>query len=351
MKFLVKTSFTPPSSWNKHLIENNASTSYQISNWGEIYQKSYGSEPIFLQIIEDEKILAQLLLVYHKEYSWKDSGFFLGKLGTKLNLKNSLNWIYGPILFAHENSYKIIEAILQKIDEIAKSHNVTIIRGITSPLQKLNSQKIFLKYGYKNLPWSTHLVNLQQDEEIIYSSLGKKTRYDIRKSEKNNLEFSVALDFDSLLQFTKLKNKKISKFTHKLIKQRWDELYNTNYGKLFLVKYNNKIIGGVAALTFNKNIVQHGVVNSQTSLLGGSFLTWNIIKWGINKNFQILDMGGINPSPKTDKEKQISFYKSKWGGKNFDFQIVTKIYNPSKFKISSILQNPSKLKKALKKVN
>jgi len=350
MTLNVKTSTNIPESWDENLLKNKLSTGYQLSSWGKIYQESYNSIPLFLEVTKNDDLAAQLLVLLHSDYSWKDANPLAIKLGGKLKIKNSLGWIYGPIVYDSSSYTEIIELILNELDSIAKENNVNNIRGTIPPLFEKSTERIFKKFGYSSTPWATHVINLQQDEQSIYDELDKKTRYDIRKSEKNGLKFEIGNNFNSILSFNNIKqnSKNISNHSDTITKSRWENLYSTDNGKLFLTKLENEYVGGISALTFNKNIVQHGVGNIKTNLLGGTFLTWNLIKWGIKHNFATLDLGGINPNPQNKKEKQISFYKSKWGGKNLEYKIYTKIFDNTKHRISTVLQNPTKLKNFLK---
>jgi len=67
----------------------------------------------------------------------------------------------------------------------------------------------------------------------------------------------------------------------------------------------------------------------------------------MKNNLKYYDMGGINPNPSSKKEKNIDFYKSKWGGQQYSFGISTKILNRKKQILSSILRNPKKIIKKL----
>lgn len=349
-EFKINTSVTIPQFWDDYLLKNISSTGYQQSSWGIIYKKSFNSTPLFLQVKYDDSIVAQLLVLLHNEYSWINKNFLIKTIANSLKIKNTLSWIYGPVIFEIKYFDEILEIFLKELDNIAIKNNVNIIRGTIPPTFNQDTQKIFQKFNYIHTPWATNIINLKQDENEIHSNLDKKTRYDIRKSKNNNLKFEIGKNLDSLLNFKNIKQnyKNISKNSDVMTKNRWAHLYNTDNGKLFLAKYNDEYIGGISALTFNKNIVQHGVGNTKTNLLGGTFLTWNLIKWGIRHGYNSLDLGGINPNPENEKEQKISFYKSKWGGQNFQYNIYTKIFNQNKYRIASLIKNPSKLKNFLK---
>ena len=229
-----------------------------------------------------------------------------------------------------------------------------MIKG-SSPPGNLFNNNIFSGFNYKLKPWATYAVDLKKNPEKFFEELDKNTRYDIRKSEKEGVEFIVADSKSSFYEFAKLKletktkkNKKISKVNKFFFDNHWEFLYKEGLEKLYLVKYHEKIIGGIFNLVFNGNVVQLGVGNlPQKGIPAGSFLTWNAIKWSINKKYLQYDMGGVNPQPKSQKEEMIKFFKSKWEGQLLPYMTYTKIIKKTKYKISSVILQPSRLQKRI----
>lgn len=351
MKFKVQISNeVNEKDWNKQLESNSISTAYQIANWPKIYQ-AYDSKPVYISIQNSTgEILGQLAGIIHSKLFWQDTNIFLSFFGEKLNLRTILNWFYGPIIFDVDNYTEIISLILSAIDKVAKENKITMVRGISPPLDKLNSKDIYQKHDYSIQHWSTYIINLKQKPEYLFDSFDKKTRYDIRKSEQTDLKFEVADSLDDFNSFhnLKIKLKKMKgqkvRSNSTFVKNHWELMYKKNYENLFLVKKNDKTIGGVTALKFNNNIIQHGVGSSKNDdPFSGSFVTWNSLKFLINEKSSTFDLGGINPSPKNKKEKQIDFFKSKWGGIKYEYLFYTKIFDNTKIKLSSLLKNPKRV--------
>lgn len=336
--------------WENALKKSEASTTYQLSNWSKIYEESYGSIPYFITIKNNEQIVGQLSCILHDEMSWRESNVFVKAINNRMKLRRILNWFYGPIIHNIDNQNEILKLILQEVENIAKKNNAVMIRGSMPPYTKLEELP-YEEFGYKKQRWATYITNLEKNNEEMYNELNKKTRYDIRKSEKNELEFVVAdrstfaIDFSKLKLDSRKKQGENSTINEKFIMSRWRNLNEEGFGKLFLAKHEDKIIAGVYCVIFNGNIIQHSVVNSEKNLEAGTFLTWNIIKWGSQNNYKIFDVAGVNPDPSNEKEKQIDYYKSKWNGEKKTYSIYTKILDGKKMKISSLLKNPKKILK------
>lgn len=340
--------------WNNKLLQNKASTVYQTSNWQEIYKQAYDSKPIFITVMKSNgEILGQLGGIIHKKLFWQDANVFSSFIGDKLNLRTTLNWFHGPIIYDYHNQKEIISEILSCIDKISKENKVTLVRGISPPLDETLLNEPFNSFNYTIDPWTTYITDLTHEQEKLFNSLNKKTRYDIRKSEQQELEFEIATNKKSYDEFYELKLEAKKRAGQKVKRNpiffdmHIKLLYKKGYEKLFLARHNEEVIGGILGVIFNGNIIQHSVGNSSTKLLGGPFLTWNAIKWAINEKYSTFDMAGVNPFPESSKEETIDFYKSKWRGKKYTYALYTKIFDKTKSKIASFLKNPVKSSKKL----
>lgn len=341
--------------WNKTLTQNNASTVYQTTNWSKVYQDSYGSKPVFIYVKNSSgNIVGQLSALIHNKYFWDHSNYLARIFGEKFSLNTLLNWHYGPIIHEYENQHEIISAILSALDTIASENNVIMIRGSSPPLGIQLLDKQFKENNYELTQWGTYVTYLNQKPENYFKSLDKKIRYDIRKGEQNKLEFEIVEERTALTEFTKMGIESRERLgesrvlNSKRLDFDWKHLYENGLLKVFLARHKGNVISGIWNIIFNGNVIQHGVANSpDQSIRGGSFLTWNAIKWCMKNKNLTYDMGGVNPNPANEKEININFYKSKWAEKKFDYCIFTKLRNKTMWKLLKTIKNP---KNALDKI-
>ncbi len=343
--------------WNRNLQKSVSSTIYQIPSYSNIYKQVFDSKPIFISVKKNNELAGQLAILIHNKYYWKDANIFSKTLGSKLNLNSILRWEYGPIIHDSFDKEEILDTLLLTVERISEENNVNMIRGTTYPVPSFDYNKIFAKHGYEYTNWATYITELENDHESLYDKLSKETRYDIRKSEKNELEFEIVNNFSSFKEYSDLAFSSRKRTGEKrrnnpiFVEKFWENLYNKGYLQVFLARKNKELLGAIESLIFNKNVIQYGVVNSpKTHLLGGTFLTWNAIKWSIENNCNTYDMGGINPIPQTEKERSINFYKSKWGGKKLDYVRYIKIRKLGKAKFSAALSDPKKVSSKIKKL-
>jgi hypothetical protein len=356
MSFRVKISTTvDENEWNNSLSKNLSSMIYQTTKWQELYESVYGSKPIFI-IVRNQKneIVGQLSCLIHRKVFWQDANPLSKFLGNKFKLGTVLWWYHGPIIHDISNKTKILEIILNAVDEVVIKNKVMMIRGISSPLEQQEFDQNFTKFGYKIEPRLTFVIDLTQDIDKLYNSLKKDTRYYIRKSEKEDFEFGVATEKNVFDKFQELKHlskkphdKKVLK-NNKFFYMHWKILRNSGFENLLVARKNSEIEGIILTLNFNGNLIQHALANSPKFDLVGTFLTWNTIKWAKQMNYLTFDFAGVDPEPKTAKEKGIYFYAEKFGGEKIHYSVYTKIIDQKKYYLSSGLKNPKKILNKIK---
>lgn len=312
MKLEVQVSNIGPKNWNNDLLTNIHSTLYQTIEWANLYREAYDAMPIFISVYDPkDNLVGQMTASIWKHFS-ENIPRLEKILSNKLNLHKTLTWFYGPIIHEQSLSNEIRKAIFEQIDIFAKKNKVNMIRGMEYPsVSNVLPNSFFEEKNYSDQLWSTYITNLEITADDLFSSLNKKTRYDIRKSEKNNLVFDETSSLDSYNEFLELKYQSKIKAGRNAIRKphyyhkSWEILGKNNFEKIFLVRHNGEPIAGIMALLFNKHMIQHAVVNSdKTELLGGTFAMWKTLEWGIKNHFSTFDVAGVNPNPHSKKRSR-----------------------------------------------
>jgi len=338
--------------WDAPLLNNTASSVYQSYYWAKLYQDVFDSKPLFLYAKNNSgKIIGQLLAFIHTKYYWINANPIFQKVASKLNLGSIISWHYGPVIHEESLTRQINEELIDALDKIALENDIIFIKGTSHPLSVSSDQHLLKKNEYEQKLWGTYVIDLNEGFEGLYNKLDKKTRYDIRKAEQNQIEFGIANNKSDLDEYIELKHREREKSGQKTTRipfyneKYWDYLYKNDHLLLFVARHKGDMIGGILGIVFNGYIIQHGVLTRKKELSGGAFLTWNSLKWASENNYKIFDMGGFNPEPDSKKEKSIDFFKSKWGGKELKYSLYTKISNKKKFNISTALIHPDRLGK------
>ena len=343
--------------WNSLLSNHKSSTAYQTVNWSSIYQNHFNSKPVYLTVQNsNKKIVGQLSALIHSDYIWRNSNFLSKKISKSLKLGSYLYWNYGPIIHDDKNFDQILSIILENIVEFAKKNNISFIRGSFSPLGKTPNKEILKKLGFEIKNWKTYIIDLTKNSDELYASLDKKTRYDIRKIKKTSLQMDYDNNKKSLYDYAYLsiESRKVKGEKRKLDLPFFDlagrYLQENDLLNVSLAKDGAETLSGIWNIAFNGNLVQQGVENVPKSKLAGTFITWKTIEQFTNSKNLTYDMGGANPNPQSQKEKQINFYKSKWGGIEIGYFIITKKIKEKDMKVTSLLANPRKVTLKIKKI-
>lgn len=333
--------------WDHMLTKSKHATGFQSAYFFKPNQIAYGSKPIFIKVLDTSgEIVGQLSAIINVKEIRHVSNSFSKMLIDRFNFGSNLQWKHGPVIHDHVNHKEISSQILSTIEQICKKNKIELVKGTTPPLDQNFTENYFKNFGYLVTSWKNYVIKLPEDPNSHFASLHNKIRYDVRKGEKNGLTFEIAKNINEINEFGMLKYGKRQDDPELVINEgkigietAWDYHFKKGLRKLFLVRLNGKLIGGINALVFNDIVCHTTVVNSsQKNLQGGSFLTWNSIKWAIENEHVCLDLGGVNPSPKNEKEKGIDHYKSKWNGTEYKIFIFSKIVRKNRSKFSSLLR-------------
>lgn len=146
----------------------------------------------------------------------------------------------------------------------------------------------------------TYIVNIS-DLEKTWANFEKRTRYDIRKAEKNSI-----LRFSKLQKHSFLRQKHDNKFSDKWVSDLYFLLKEKKMGKLYLLPEAGAIVAWInkeKAYWLMAGSTARGKKKGIPSLL-----LWQIIEDLHRMGFKELDMVGANtPS--------IAFFKRGFGGK------------------------------------
>lgn len=332
--------------WNESLLKSPYSTAFQEATFFKPDKLVFDAKQVFIKVLDNSgNIVGQFSGVLRFKEHRNISNPLSKLLFNKLNLGSTLTWKEGPIIHDLENHDKICSEIFDTINKLCHKYKIEKIKGTTPPLDPNFSKNTFSNTNFLVTPWKDHIITLPKNPEKYFTSLDKKVRYDIRKGENNNLTFEIAKTMDdfndfAMLKFKNRKNpKEILEHSKTEIQATWKILYETGLRILFLAKHKGEITCGINSILFNKILYQTTVVNSSnTHLQSGSFLTWNFIKWAIENDCSYVDLSGANPNPISEKEKQIDFYKSKWGGKEYKMYLISKVLSKKRSKFGSLLR-------------
>ncbi len=316
---------TDSKEWNDFTDSNDYGWAMHRTEWEKL-MPFFGLKPMYLTAKENEKIVGIIPLVHFKNRF--------------VNFLDSPGIGNAGLCVKQKNKEKIIKAILEKIDEIAKKTNAHFFvnrANINSP--KLVGKKAdywLEEHGFQKSPEHTFLLDLEKPLEKIQKEMNRKCRKSIKISEKNNLKFEKGTEKD-IETYYKLHEKMckrtglgVEDFDYQ--KQLFD-LSKKKLANFFIIKHQNKIIGGSIQIAYKKVIHYWNTVYDPDflHLKTNDFLIWNLIKFGKENKFKWLDLGGVRIKPIgfTDKKSLGMFrFKKTFGGELYEIPREIKVYKP-----------------------
>lgn len=262
----------------------NGSQFLQSWQWGD-FQEKLGRKIWRWAIKWEGKTIAQALIIKHQ-------------------LPLGLSYLYcprGPFFYGDYNE-KAIELLIIKIKSIAKKEKAIFFRF--EPLKEVDFISPKLKVSSVQ-PSQTAILDLGVAEDEILKKMHSKTRYNIRLAEKKGVIIEESEDIEIfwnlLKQTTQRENFKSHPFSY------YQKLLNCEFTKLYIAKYNNKILSAHLIIFFNQIVfyVHGGSSREFRQAMAPHLLHWHVIKRAKNMGYKFYDFWGI------DEKKWPGFTKFK----------------------------------------
>ena len=172
----------PIKDWNSLIRSVPEGTIFQTTYWADYMKENSIDEPIYLIAINgNDEIVGLLLLV---KTSLIPSRFF-GKM--RMYILSSYFTYYGPLILDKENEELILEKFIEKLNRFARKNHSYSFENIFPPIHgALNHEKttkIYASSKFNATKKSTFLIDLSQDENILWTNIKKNARKAIRKCE------------------------------------------------------------------------------------------------------------------------------------------------------------------------
>ncbi len=173
--------------------------------------------------------------------------------------------------------------------------------------------------GFLCQPVHTLILDLTKGLDYIWSRMHKvNCQKPIKKAEKMGMEVVVDQDHDEFLRI----HRNLRRLKG-LPKHEYSIDFMQKYGKLFVVKLNDEVLGGEFCLMDENR--SHALLGATKRLessckkstmnAANRLLTWEAIKYAHEAGLQEFDLGGYYLGNKPDEQmEKINFYKSGFGG-------------------------------------
>lgn len=188
--------------------------------------------------------------------------------------------------------------LLTFLQDFGKQHNIIFIKFEPNSVEKSQIPSTLVQSAHPLFPNWTMVLDLTQSEEVLFSQLKSKTRYNIRLAEKKGVTVKESSndvgyqDFEKLYFETTKRQHYYghTKSYHRII---WETLKN-KLAHILIAYYENKPLAAYELFLFNNTLYYPygGTSLEYRNLMGANLLMWEAIKLGKHLGASKFDMWG-----------------------------------------------------------
>ncbi|MCP5006761.1 MAG: FemAB family PEP-CTERM system-associated protein [Planctomycetes bacterium] len=281
-------------SWDQYIISHPDASPYHLFAWKLAVEEAYQHEGFYL-IAEDEgqtKGVLPLLLLKPPFLSGQLVSLPFCDIGSSLcdHYEVHEDLINESILLARKVKAK-------KIDLRCGSTGTNLPDKALSESTQTNKVSMLLK--------------LPSSSEKLWESFKSKLRSQVRKAEKNGLQFVWATS-ERLNDFYQIFSRNMKELGSPVHSKEWFKCIMRHYGensRLGLVYHGSKPVGGGITLSINRKICipWASTLKTHNRLSPNMQLYWNILKYSADSEYSQIDFGRSTPGEGTYK------FKMQWG--------------------------------------
>ena len=320
--------------WNQFARTHPNASVFQSSEMFELFDKSNRFEPLVMGAYDKNDTLCGILL-----------GVFIHERNGLAKLLSSRFVIYGgPLLSGDDKLQKeSLDALLKElIDQSRKKALFIQFRNFFSLQEHLSvfQQNGFILFDRLNFILDT------SDKEKVLKNMSVSRRRQINKGLSSGAEIVEAENIAQMREFYhilyRLYHYKVKKplpdwsfFENFFLKSREGKL-----GIIRLVRYNDKIIGGILSPIWQNKVIYEwyvcGLDKEYKEQHPSVLATWAAIDYAINNDIKTFDFMGVG---KPDKEYGVRDFKARFGGKMINPGRLTRINNKFRYHIAELGYN------------
>jgi serine/alanine adding enzyme len=332
----VLTNNVPIAQWKMFMQNCNFTTPFQSPEFFDLLNSVPGLSAKVIAIEECKEILALCVVTFQKEKGAK--GFFSRRA-----------IIYGgPLLVESEKGKLALNALLISIKKELKQKVIYI--ETRNFFDYSYFKDCFKEHGWEYLPYLNVQISLQgKSMNDILEAMKYNRRREILMSTKEDAIVTEAENTDDVKVLYKI----LSNVYKNKIKLPVPDLvffiglFNSDIGKVFIVKHNGKITGGSFCFLYPNTSLYTmyycGLRDYHPKIFPTHLSILASIEFGLKNNLQKVDLMGAG---KPDQEYGVRKYKSEFGGTLVEHGRFLNICNPFLFNLGKMgLKVIKKIKK------
>lgn len=300
--------------WDDLIKENIYASPFQTPDFYTFYNMAPGYSAEVFAIEENDKLNALCLVTFQKEKG------FIGYFSRRAI-------IYGGPLISDAGK----EALTQLLSVIKNNLKGKVIYLETRNLNDYSEYcNCFKEAGWRYEPFLNYQI-VYSSIELVWANFNQNRKRQIKKAFKNGVELVEAKNIEEIEEYYFLlydlyKNKiKKPLITFDFLKL----FFETKIGKLFLVKWKEKIIGGIVCPILEGKTIYElyicGLDQEYKDLSPSVMATYAAIEYGLKNGLKKFDFMGAG---KQNENYRVRDFKAKFGGNLVEYGRFIKICNP-----------------------
>lgn len=280
-------------------------------------------------------------------------------LGIVINAKRG-KYLYirnGPIINWEDRN--LVQQLISHLKNWGKEKGLWFIR--ISPLIEQGSlgHNILSEFNFPRFAMNevealdTWIMDIRKDEDELFASIDKKTRYLIRKAEKDGVTVEVYDNSKKFEYFYKIyedtfKRQKWNAYSKQYIKNEFDAFAKDKRASLVLLKYNKRYISGGIFIHYADQTFYHygGNLTDYAKIPSSYLMIWEAIKEAKSRGNSIFNFWGISPeNHKNHPWEGLTKFKKKFPGKEQRWAPALDIPISSKYYLTNLYDKLDRIKK------
>ena len=335
------TTNIPIAEWQQFVNSHKEGTVFQSPEMNELFLETRKFDPLVIGVHEDGELRAVLM------------GVFIHERGGIGKLLSSRFVIYGGPLLKGSNDQQSIylDALLDSL--IRNTRNKALFIQFRNFFSQEQLLPVYIKHKFERIDRLNYIVKIS-DKQSVLNHISEGRRRQIKKAINNG---SSIIEPENLEQIKELYEILYRLYRYKVRKPLpgwsfFESFYKgSRQGKLGiirLVKYEEKIIGGIIAPLIGDKCIYEWYVcgldltykDQHPSVLA----TWAGIEYAIENNIKNFDFMGVG---KPDQYYGVRDFKARFGGELVNYGRLTRINNPFLYSIAEFGYNVMALLKKI----
>ncbi|MFA6393780.1 MAG: peptidoglycan bridge formation glycyltransferase FemA/FemB family protein [Patescibacteria group bacterium] len=251
-------------------------------------------------------------------------------------------------------------ALAGHLRALAKKEKVSFIRVSSLAPDTEEMGKLFKTEGF--IPAPVHMMhpenawilNINRPEEEILGAMKKRTRYSIRKAEKDGIKITTSANPEDVKLFYGMyletaKRQKFIPFSESYIRREFEIFKNNNKALMFFAYFKGKLISA-AVIIFSSGMAfyHHGasIRSDNSGLTASELLQWNVILEARRRGLKNYNFWGIAPeNAKKHPWRGLTIFKKGFGGRAENYLHAQDLVISPKYWLNYVVETLRRVKR------